>query len=167
MLFHIYWAFGGRFGLGDASSPIPPLPTSLSEWIYFYVVIIMFAAGTIVPLATIRSWRRYFTRLMIVIACWIGCVVLILRGGAGFVDDFFRSTGLLPNGITGLTYEQTYGDEHISTYTLWSSRAMDGYFILGGVLYGLTAWFYQSRIASLLKSKKNRPHHTNSTNDAG
>ncbi|CAG7652765.1 DUF3995 domain-containing protein [Paenibacillus allorhizosphaerae] len=146
ILFHIYWAFGGRFGLGDASNPIPPLPTNLSEWIYFYIVIIMFAAGTIAPLATVQSWGRFIPRRIIYIACCIGCVVLILRGGAGFVDDFFRTTDLLPNGITGLTYEQIYGDKHISTYTLWSSRAMDGNFFLGGILYGLAAWFYHSRI---------------------
>jgi hypothetical protein len=143
ILFHIYWAFGGRFGFGDQSNPIPPLPTSLSGWIEFYIIIIMFVAGTIVPLALVQSWGRIIPRRLILIACWIGCVVLILRGGAGFVDDFFRSTGLLPNGLTGLTNEQITGDAYISTYTLWSGRAMDGYFFLGGILYGLAA--YHSR----------------------
>ncbi|WP_274652858.1 DUF3995 domain-containing protein [Paenibacillus humicola] len=139
LLFHIYWALGGRFGLGNASSPLPPLPTSLSAWIYFYIVIMMFAVGTIVPIAMVQAWGRYIPRRILFMACWMGCTVLILRGGAGMVDDFFRSTGILPNGITGMTYEQIFGDEHISTYTLWSSRAIDGYFFLGGIFYGLAA----------------------------
>ncbi|MGP7818821.1 DUF3995 domain-containing protein [Niallia sp. 01092] len=125
ILFHIYWYYGGRFGLGDASDSIPPPPTTLSQWIYFYIVIIMFIAGTIVPLATIQFWGRFIPRKIILIACWLGCVILVLRGLAGMVDDLSRSLGLLPTGLTGLTYEQTTGDEHITTYTLWSSRAID------------------------------------------
>jgi hypothetical protein len=146
ILFHVYWAYGGQFGLGDASDSIPPLPTSSSDWIYFCIIMIMFVAGTIIPLAMVQSWGRFIPRWIILTACWIGCAVLILRGGAGFVDDLFRSTGIMPNGLSGLTYEQMTGDENITAYTLWSSRAMDGYFFLGGILYGLAAWFYQSKV---------------------
>jgi hypothetical protein len=146
ILFHIYWYYGGRFGLGDASASIPPPPTTLSQWIYFYLVIIMFIGGTIVPLTTVQSWGKLIPREFILIACWLGCMVLVLRGLAGFVDELSRVTGLLPTGLTGLTYEQTTGDAQRTAYTTWSSRAIDGYFFVGGILYGYTAWFFQQKV---------------------
>jgi hypothetical protein len=42
--------------------------------------------------------------------------------------------------LSGLTYEQLLGTAEPSAYTLWSARAIDVYFFLGGVLYATTAW---------------------------
>jgi hypothetical protein len=43
-------------------------------------------------------------------------------------------------GLSGLTYEQLLGTANPSAYTLWSARAIDVYFLVGGVLYATTAW---------------------------
>jgi hypothetical protein len=69
----------------------------------------------------------------------VGCVALVLRGGAGIVDDLTRATGLLSNGITGLSTKQTTGMAHLT----WSGWAIDAYFFAGGLLFGLLARRYR------------------------
>jgi hypothetical protein len=73
---------------------------------------------------------------------WLGCGVLAVRGDAGVVDCLLRVTGVLPRGLTGLTYEQTLGRAHPSAYTLWSGAAIDAYFPIGALLFGLVARHY-------------------------
>ncbi|GLV59765.1 hypothetical protein KDH_65900 [Dictyobacter sp. S3.2.2.5] len=140
--FHVYWAFGGRFGLGDAIAPLPAFPHSVGAWLFTIIVFAMFVLGIIVPLAIVQSWGPGLPRWMLLIACWIGSIVLIVRAVASMIDDFSRLTGILPNGLTGMTYAQITGDSQISAYTLWSGRGIDVYFLLGGILYGIAAWNY-------------------------
>lgn len=138
--FHIYWAYGGRLGFGDASQPLPPAPTNSVAWIYACVVYALFIGGTLAPLALVQAWGRVLPGWFLLSACWFGSAILTLRALASYLDDLIRFTGLLPNGITGLTYEQIFGTDHVTAYMLWSSAAIDAYFLLGGILYGLAAW---------------------------
>ncbi len=140
--FHIYWFLGGRFGLGDAPSAIPGLPSNVVGWIFTIVVIAMFAAGLAIPLALVRPWGCNVPRWILLTLTWLGSGSLTARGGAGIVDDLLRVTRVLPNGLTGLSYEQTLGQAHPSAYTLWSSAAIDIYFLLGGITFGLAAWIF-------------------------
>jgi hypothetical protein len=110
-------------------------------WIFNLVVIAMFTAGLVVPLALVRPWGRKVPRRILLVLAWLGCAVLAARGGAGIVDSLVRVTGVLPRGLTGLSYEQTLGQAHPSSYTLWSGAAIDAYFLIGGILFGVaTAW---------------------------
>jgi hypothetical protein len=59
------------------------------------------------------------------------------------LDDLLRASGLAANGITGLTYEQTTGSAHPSATTMWSGRAVDWSFTLGGVLFAVAALTYR------------------------
>ena len=145
IVFHIYWAYGGHLGFGDAHHPLPPLPTNGVEWTYTCIVSALFIGGTLVPLAIAQTWGRFIPSWLLLPACWFGFVILTLRALASYVDDLVRFTDLLPNGITGLTYAQIFGDNHVTTFMLWSSAAIDAYFLLGGVLYGLTAWHNRHR----------------------
>lgn len=137
--FHVYWSLGGRFGLGDAPDLIPA--ASFDVWTVATGV--MFVAGMTVPLAIIHPWGRWIPRWMLLAALWAGCAVLALRGLAGVLDDILRTSGLATNGLTGLTYEQVTGTAHPSATTLWSARAINCYFTLGGLLFGLSALSYQ------------------------
>lgn len=143
--FHVYWAYGGRFGLGDAPALIPPFPQNVAGWLFFLVVIAMFLGGILVPLAMVHAWGYKLPRWVVLSTCWIGSITLMVRACASFVDDFTRTTGLLQNGITGMTYAQTTGASQITANTLWSGRAIDAYFLLGGILYGLAAWYYHKQ----------------------
>ena len=73
------------------------------------------------------------------IIVWLGCTVLVVRGGAGIIDDLTRAVGLLPNGITGLSHKQTMGAAYYrSASAIWSANVTDGYFLAGGII--LACW---------------------------
>jgi hypothetical protein len=61
--------------------------------------------------------------------------VLLLRGGVGILDDVTRATGLLSNGVTGLSLQATAGHAHLR----WADWAIDACFLAGGVLFWLLA----------------------------
>jgi hypothetical protein len=130
--FHAYWLLGGHFGL---AGPIPE--PSLD--VFTIAVATMFAAGLVVPLAAARPWGRRLPAWMLVAALWTGSALLTLRGLAGVVDDLVRTTGILPNGLTGLTLEQTLGTASPATSAMWTGRVTDWYFTLGGLLFALAA----------------------------
>lgn len=134
---------GGRLGFGDAPDPIPGPPSSVVGWIFDVAVLAMFVAGLVVSLALVRPWGRKIPRRMLLILAWLGCAVLAARGGAGIVDHLGRVAGVLPRGLTGLSYEQILGQAHSSAYTLWSGAAIDAFFLVGGILFGVVAWGYQ------------------------
>ena len=74
---------------------------------------------------------------------WAGCVLLLLRGGAGVIDDLTRATGLLPNGLTGLSTKDTTGVADLR----WPGWAIDIYFLAGGIIFGLLAVHYRAASA--------------------
>jgi hypothetical protein len=67
-------------------------------------------------------------------------VLLLLRGGAGILDDLTRATGLLPNGLTGLSTKDATGAADLR----WSGWAIDAYFLAGGIIFGLLAVRYHA-----------------------
>jgi hypothetical protein len=150
--FHVYWFMGGRFGLGDSPKPIPGPPSSVAGWILHFVVLAMFVAGVLVPLALVRPWGRNVPRWMLLTLAWIGSGVLSARGVAGIVDTLLRVTSVLPGGLTGLSNEQVFGQARPSAYILWSGSAIDAYFLLGGILFGVAAWMHTSHAWDAAKS---------------
>jgi hypothetical protein len=136
---HGYWYLGGRVGLGDQADPLPGAPSSPGDWIFSVVVGGMFAAGLVVPRALARPWGRRLPRRLLVWSMWIGCAVLVARGGSGLLDDALRFTGLADGGLTGLTNEDVLGSAHPSTNTIVSTVAIDSIFLLGGLLFGHAA----------------------------
>jgi hypothetical protein len=136
--FHVYWGFGGQFGFGDASITTPKVD-SAAAWAYTIVLGIMFVVGAVVSLALYKPWGLRIPGWTLVTCSWIGGVLLTLRGLSGLLDTLLRGTGLLHNGLTGLTYQQELGDAHPSAYTLWSSSSIDMYFFIGGVLFCVLA----------------------------
>ena len=69
--------------------------------------------------------------------------LLLLRGGAGIIDDLTRATGLLPNGLTGLSTKETTGTAALR----WSGWAIDAYFLAGGIIFGFLAVHYRAQQA--------------------
>lgn len=149
-LLHGYWYFGGRVGLGDAPNVLPGAPNSPGEWIFTIIVVLMFTVGLAAPVALLRGTLLHEKRLgvlaRLLVAClWTGCVILLARGGSGLLDDAVRGFGLSSGGITGLSYQDTLGTAHPSTYTLICSDFIDSYFLLGGILYGAAARYCRIR----------------------
>jgi hypothetical protein len=133
---HVHWYLGGRIGHPGA------LPDASLD-AFSVTVVALFVAGAIVPLASVSTWGRVIPRRLLLGALWTGAAILMLRGAAGMLDETLRVTGLSPTGLTGLTREQVTGSADPSANVLWSGRAIDAYFVLGGVLFGLAARAYQ------------------------
>jgi hypothetical protein len=136
---HVYWYLGGRLGLGDAPDPLPGMPDTALGWIFNGVVALMFVTGMALPLAMLRRHGLRVPRRLLLFLLWVGCVVLVLRGAAGLVDDLVRDLGVSEGGITGLDYQALLGQAHPSTYTLWSVAIIDAYFLIAGLLFGALA----------------------------
>jgi hypothetical protein len=140
--FHVYWYLGGSFGLGGE---LPSLvPDSVAGWIGEVLEVVPWLLGPWVCLAIALGWLSGRMRRAALIVVWLGCTVLILRGAAGLIDDLTRAVGLLPNGITGLSHKQTMGAAYYrSASALWSGNVTDGYFLAGGIIFGLLGCRYR------------------------
>jgi hypothetical protein len=138
--FHVYWGLGGRLGFGDQTDPLPQGDSS-GQQIFGVAVLALFVLGTALPLAMVQRWGRRIPRWVLLTMAWTAAGVLTLRALVAFVDDAMRTLFGSATGVSGLTYEQILGTADPSAYTLWSARAIDMYFFVGGILYAATAWF--------------------------
>ena len=137
---HVYWYLGGSFA---SPGQLPGRPHSPVAWIFGIVVDVAFPLGAFVCLAIARGWARGRLVLPAAALVWLGCVLLLLRGGAGIIDDLTRATGLLPNGLTGLSTKETTGTAALP----WSGWAIDAYFLAGGIIFGFLAVHYRAQHA--------------------
>ncbi|MEV7184244.1 hypothetical protein [Kitasatospora sp. NPDC093102] len=146
-LFHLYWALGGTFGLGDGENI--DMSSSPGFLAYDLVVTGMCLWGTVVPPALLlpvwrertlgavgrvaaatrvrTAWRTGAPLWTVTASAWIAAVLLVVRWGLG----------MLPQSMTGQTNEKVFGVAQPSAYTIWSMRVVEGYFLLGGLLFAL------------------------------
>lgn len=116
---HLGWALGNRAFLG--SSPAAEAAFVRPSFaIYNDVVVILCAIGIVIP-ACVLAPRHLPTRVLRVamVLCRVACVLLVLRGGIGVVQTLL---GLGP------------APENSAAYNF------DPWFLLGGVLFGPTAY---------------------------
>jgi hypothetical protein len=138
--FHVYWYLGGSFA---SPGKLPDAPHSLGAWIFGVIVTFAFPLGALVCLAIARGWAAGRLASATKALVWVGCVLLMLRGGLGILDDLTRATGVLPNGITGLSLEDATGHARLR----WSDWAIDGYFLAGGIVFWLLAVHHRAQQA--------------------
>jgi hypothetical protein len=142
--FHVYWNLGGSFGVGGEGY-VGGAKLKVVGWIVEVLGLVAFPLGAWVSLAIARGWPRGKMQRAATIVVWLACALLVVRGGAGLIDDLTRAAGLLPNGITGLSHKQTMGAAYYrSASALWSANITDGYFLAGGIIFGLLGWRYRS-----------------------
>lgn len=115
---HIYWAIGGTTGLAGHAMIGPLLAINL-------VAIPLCLLAAIAALATVQSWGEMVPR-------WL---LLTLVGGAGAV--------LSVRGIVGLV-QRALSIDQIGQQPVLALLA-DPWFLLGGVLFSVTAWSYMHR----------------------
>ncbi len=141
--FHVYWNLGGSFGVGGEGY-VGGAKLKLVGWIVEVLAGAAVPLGAWVSLAIARGWPRGRVRRAATIIVWLGCTLLVVRGAAGLIDDLTRAVGLLPNGITGLSHEQTMGAAYYrSASAIWSGNVTDAYFLAGGITFGLLGWRYR------------------------
>ncbi|MEU5160154.1 DUF3995 domain-containing protein [Streptomyces sp. NPDC020875] len=135
-VFHFYWALGGSFGLGDGAQVEAGLTGGMLAYDLVVGVLCFVGAWVAQELGKAPAARPLIPRWIFLTMAWTATIALVARGGVGVVDDILRSTDVLANGLSGLTVEEVYGEPHPSTYTMWSMRVTDGFFVLGGLVFG-------------------------------
>jgi hypothetical protein len=94
---HVYWAFGGRFGVPGGTPPISQRPASLA---YDLIAAVVFVAFAVAGLRLARGDQSPG----LVRAVQIGSVCALARGGVGLVEDTFGL--MIGNGISvGAVYD--------------------------------------------------------------
>ncbi|MFF0745159.1 DUF3995 domain-containing protein [Streptomyces sp. NPDC004111] len=135
-VFHFYWALGGSFGLGDGALVKAGLTGGMLAYDLVVAVLCFVGAWVAHELGKAPAARPLLPRWMFLTMAWTAAVALVARGGFGVVDDVLRSTEVLANGLSGMAVQDVYGEPHPSTYTMWSMRIVDGFFVLGGLAFG-------------------------------
>jgi hypothetical protein len=138
VLAHVYWYLGGTLVR-------PTLPQG-TPGMFDAVLILMTVTGLAAPLAAVHRWGRRIPASLLAAVLWAGCAVLLLRGLAGVADELLRVTGVAQGGLTGLSREQVTGFAEPSRGVLWTGRAIDGYFTLGGLLFGAAALAFRRHV---------------------
>jgi hypothetical protein len=156
LAFHVYWNLGGSFGVGgDGYTGGAKL--KVVGWIVEVLAVAAVPLGVWASLAIARGSPRGKTRRAVVIIVWLAGTVLTVRGGAGLIDDLTRAVGLLPNGITGLSHRQTMGAAYYqSASAIWSANITDGYFLAGGIIFGLLTCRYRLSRSPVARSRRAR-----------
>jgi hypothetical protein len=140
LAWHVVWALTG---LETPSASHHGGTTRVLIQVSSVAVVLLVAAGTVLPLALAQAWGRHVPRWMLLAATWAGCALLSARGLAGIGDDLVRLTGVLPGGLTGLTTAQVIGTAHPSTWAVVASGATDVLFTAGGLAFGTAAVAYR------------------------
>jgi hypothetical protein len=158
--FHVYWYLGGTLaspgqlppltpGAHDAAAGSAHARVQLVAWIAEVPVDSAWPIGAWVCLAIARGRARGRLARVIKALVWVGCVVLLLRGGAGILDDATRASGLLPQGITGLSVKATTGHAHLR----WADWTIDAYFLAGGIIFWLLATLHGTQPSRSRRSR--------------
>ena len=109
---HVWWALGVSAGFPGGDNAYREAWSGTWFPRYNLVVVLLGTAGLLVILAIVTPLGRAVPRRVLLTLSWLGAAVLTARGVAGLVVD----------GRSDLVWWPT--------------------FLLGGVLYGVTAWSY-------------------------
>jgi hypothetical protein len=85
--------------------------------------------GAAFALALVQPWGRSFPRWLLLIAAWGGCAFLVLHAAPVLIEGGLIGVGLLRKTLSSLDR--------------WDLLVYEPFWLLGGILFGDAAWFYQ------------------------
>ena len=88
----------------------------------------------LLALALVQSWGRRLPRWLLLIAAWGTGALLLLHGG-----DFMIQGAITETGFISLSGPATWTPTH------WQTFVWGPWWLLGGLIFCLAAWNYQSR----------------------
>lgn len=128
-----YWAVGGTAGLNTVS-----LGQEFASESWFITALwltgILKVVGGLLALALVQSWGRRLPRWLLLIAAWGTGALLLLHGG-----DFMIQGAITETGFISLSGPATWTPTH------WQTFVWGPWWLLGGLIFCLAAWNYQSR----------------------
>jgi len=132
-----YWALGGTF-LSRTQSP-QILELAAEPWFVAFVWLtgLLKVLAGVLALSLVRGWGEAFPRWLRRAGVWSVSLVLTLYGGANLAARGLMALGVLETPASMRSAAATW---HL---ILW-----DPWFLLGGVLFLASAWWYSRGIQS-------------------
>jgi len=119
-----YWALGGRVGIGTLAIAIQEQVDDRAFIAVVWVTAALKVAAGLVALALVRPWGRRLPRRVLAVGVWGAAGVLLLYGGAGWVQAMLWEVGVHD-------VPATMGDRA----AWWKLVFWDPFWLLGGVLF--------------------------------
>jgi hypothetical protein len=135
---HLYWACGGTAGFAEFSMPPNKILALTRDPLYIGItwgVVIVCVCGAIVALASFQTWSRRIPQWIVLTPLWIACGMLLVRGIGNPIQSAFIAGGGMPFMPLAGADTQAWNQWLLMDAILFSPR-----FILGGVVFGATAW---------------------------
>lgn len=129
----LYWAAGGTIGISTLAQTIQDRTHDQDAGFLLLIAVtgVLKIGAGLVALATIQPWRRHVPRRILLVLVWGIGVVYTLYGVAQFIDKVLMVTGVR-------SVPEAMGDDAVIWYlVLW-----EPFWMLGGVLFLLTAWVF-------------------------
>ncbi len=93
------------------------------------VAIPLCLVGAVFALTLIQPWGRIFPHWFLLIAAWGGCAFLVLHAAPTLIEGGLIGVGQLKKTLSPLDR--------------WDLLIYEPFWLLGGILFGIAAWFYQ------------------------
>ena len=124
-----YWAAGGTLGLATQSEQILALMKNSGFVAFVWVTGILKAVVGLLALALVRPWGQRFPQWLLLTGTW----------GAGALFTLYGGANLAVRGVMALGLIET-PEAMRSVAARWHLLLWDPWWLLGGVLFLLTAW---------------------------
>jgi len=144
-----YWGLGGTLGLDTVGQDAVQLARSgnVAMLVALWFVGLVKVAGGLLALALVQPWgRRRFPRWLLLLAGWGGSCLLVLYGGAQIGVQLLVTTGAIAPSAD-MDWRGFYGHLY-----LW-----DPWFLLWGLLLGITTFSYTRRSGRRTPTRRPRP----------
>jgi hypothetical protein len=139
---HLYWALGGTVGFAEYSMPSNKILALTRDPLYVGItwgVAIVCAFGAIVSLASMQKWGRRIPRWLLLTPLWMACGISFVRGIGNLIQTALTIGGVFPFALAGPEAQAWY------KWLLIDSIIFSPWWILGGLVFGATAWFASQR----------------------
>jgi hypothetical protein len=127
-----YWALGGTAGLSSLGDRIEQLALSGNPMIRTLTGVTgaLKVLGGLLSLALVQPWGRRLPRRLLLLMAWIGATLLTVYGTLSIINVALIMSGAL-----------TAAEPQNPTLLLWRLLLWEPWFVVWGVLLGLTAWY--------------------------
>lgn len=145
---HLYWALGGTVGFAAMSMPSNKIFALTRDPLYIgmtWGVVFACAFGAFLALASTQPWGQRIPQWLLLTPLWIACGLCLVRGIGTLTQTALIIVGVFP-------FEPLLGPDALAwyRYLLIDSIFYSPWFILGGLLFGATAWLVHQRGAGLV-----------------
>ena len=135
---HLYWALGGTLGFAEFSTPPNKILALTRDPRYIRItwgVVLLCLFAALIALAPIQPWSRRMPRWLLLTPLWIACGMFFVRGiGNPIQSALIMGGGFISAPLAGPDAPAWH------QWLLIDAVLFSPWFILGGFVFGATAW---------------------------